>query len=195
MNENKSGRTTRLIDEYIQKFFNEPMYTPIIVCDHVNTQENNTELLRKITERLLAEHSSTKFYGLTDANLTGVFFSGGRDKVCCIFRLNDRLMEKRAERFKCYVENKEKSWLSISDEFFVGRATGQTTRLADEYVQDYFKLKPGEYIEIADHYEGGNRPIANEMLLNIVAKRLEREHGEKFYVHKGKKPRIVKVEK
>ena len=37
--------------------------------------------------------------------------------------------------------------------------------------------------------------MANEMLFKIVAGRLEREHGEKFYVHKGKKPRIVKVEK
>ena len=195
MDDKSSGRTTRLIDEYIQRFFNETMYTPIIVRDHVDTQENNTELLRKITERLLAEHPSTKFYGLTDANLTNVFNSGRDKKVCCIFRLNDRLMEKRAESFKRYVEDKEYTWGSVFDEFFVGRCTGQTTRLADEYVQDYFKLKPGEYIEIVDHYEGGNQPIANNLIFSIVAKRLEREHGEKFYVHKGKKPRIVKVEK
>lgn len=29
-----TGRSTRLIDEYIQKFFTEPIGTPIKVLDH-----------------------------------------------------------------------------------------------------------------------------------------------------------------
>ena len=35
-----TGRTTRLVDDYVQKFFNEPMNTPIAVQDHYGDRFN-----------------------------------------------------------------------------------------------------------------------------------------------------------
>ncbi len=75
------------------------------------------------------------------------------------------------------------------------RCKGRSTRLADEYIQKFLDLKPGEYIEVLDHYECGNVGQANNLLCRTICGRLEKEYGLKFYVHRGNAPRIVKIEK
>jgi len=54
-----------------------------------------------------------------------------------------------------------------------GRRSGQTTRLADFYIQRFFKF--GE-CTVSDHY--GTR-AANKLLFNIVFNRLTHEHNLK----------------
>lgn len=75
------------------------------------------------------------------------------------------------------------------------RCKGRSTRQADEYIQKFLDLKPGEYIEVLDHYECGNVGQANSFLCRTICGRLEKEYGLKFYVHRGNAPRIVKIEK
>lgn len=75
------------------------------------------------------------------------------------------------------------------------RCKGRSTRQADEYIQKFLDLKPGEYIEVLDHYECGNVGQANNILCRTICGRLEKEYGLKFYVHRGNAPRIVKIEK
>ena len=75
------------------------------------------------------------------------------------------------------------------------RCKGRSTRQADEYIQKFLDLKPGEYIEVLDHYECGNVGQANDFLCRTICGRLEKEYGLKFYVHRGNAPRIVKIEK
>ena len=73
--------------------------------------------------------------------------------------------------------------------------TGRTTRLVDEYVQKYFSLKYGEYIEVIDRYGGEGEMRAHDSVARKVFGRLKEEHGENFYYHRGTYPRIFKVEK
>jgi len=229
MSERKTGRTTRLVDEYIQRFFNEPMYTPIVIKDHLVDREEpsrdaNIELLKKIEIRLNNEHRSSKWYSSTDANMipsgyydwaqkfgrNGVVFDDSK-KSCVIIRTSDPILESRRAQFNIYTDrlleisanecettyDKPKKEIippSLYDATLVGRATGKTTRIADKYVQEYFNIKPGEFITVMDHYQGGTEGRANKMLCDIVCRRLKEEHGENFYVHRGIVPRIVKVE-
>ena len=56
-----SGMTTRLVDEFVQKFFNEPMGTKIYVNDHYGfTQSANDRatvlLIDKLRGRIENEH-------------------------------------------------------------------------------------------------------------------------------------------
>lgn len=74
------------------------------------------------------------------------------------------------------------------------RCLGRSTRQADEYVQKFLDLKPGEYVEITDHYECGNVGMANKMLCDKVCGRLKYEYGVKFYLQNGNVPRIVKIQ-
>ena len=218
-NEGKSGRTTRLVDEYIQRFFNEPMYTPIVVENHnVNGEKapysSNVELLSKIERRLKAEHPNSMWYSTIAANMCPSDYSYGyfRNKkqqfndiykTCVIIRTNDPIMETRKTQLSMYREfglyeintYGEKIQPSLFDTMLVGRAKGYSTRLADKYVQDYFSIEPGDYIEIIDHYDAEGSYRAHERLCRVICRRLEEEHVEKFYVHKnGKYPRIIKIE-
>ena len=231
--ERRSGRTTRLVDEYIQRFFNEPMYTPIVIKDHLVDREEpsrdaNIELLKKIEIRLNNEHRSSKWYSSTDANMIpsgyynwaqkfgSKYFYGDvvfddSKKSCVIIRTSDPILESRRTQFNIYMDrllettanecettdDKSKKEIippSLYNAMLVGRANGYTTRLADQYVQEYFNMKPGEFISVKDHYQGGNEGRANKMLCDIICRRLKEEHGENFYVHRGNIPKIVKVE-
>lgn len=198
MEECRSGRTTRLIDEYIQRFFNEPIYTPIIVVDHdvdgkPATYESNVELLKKIENRLTKEHGNSTWYSTKHAN----FFklrAFNNDNYCVIIRTNDPVSDMRRKELEYYKEQQYNDYInspSILDVFHIGRATGATTRLADKYIQEFFSKKTGEYIEVFDHYCGG---LANVMLCNIICRRLENEHKAKFQVKNGYAPKIIKVE-
>lgn len=227
----RSGRTTRLVDEYIQRFFKEPMYTPIVVRNHevdgkTAERKDNIELLKKIEDRLKNEHGSARWYSTISANMYPSdyyrckFFPHGSDrkslfndidKNCVIMRLNDPITETRKNQFDIYSlrlleimpndgdtpgEKLRKETIfppSLLDMMLVGRAEGNSTRLADKYIQDYFSLKPGEFIEVKDHYQGGDCKMANKRLCDIICRRLEEEHGEKFYIHRGNPTRIVRV--
>lgn len=56
-----TGRTARLVDDYVQKFFNEPMNTPIAVQDHYGDRFSDYQLLQKIVKRLDNEFPNFKY--------------------------------------------------------------------------------------------------------------------------------------
>lgn len=58
LSERATGRSTRLVDEYIQELFNDGQ---IIVEDHYGTLESNRFLFDRITTRLSQEHRGVKF--------------------------------------------------------------------------------------------------------------------------------------
>lgn len=69
------------------------------------------------------------------------------------------------------------------------RATGRTTRLVDEYVQNLYS-KPNEWIGITDHFcnykTGKTDTGANYCIFNKLMHRLSDEHpGDKFYYRKN----------
>lgn len=56
-----TGRSTRLVDEYVQKFFTEPIGTPIKVLDHWNDARAHHGLMSKLIDRLTYEHKGVHF--------------------------------------------------------------------------------------------------------------------------------------
>lgn len=54
-----TGRTTRLVDYYIQKLFNNPN-EEIKIIDHYNIQQSNIHLTQMILRRLDNEHRGVK---------------------------------------------------------------------------------------------------------------------------------------
>ena len=54
-----TGRTTRLVDYYIQKLFNNPN-EEIEIIDHYNIQQSNTHLTQMILRRMYNEHRQIK---------------------------------------------------------------------------------------------------------------------------------------
>ena len=70
-----------------------------------------------------------------------------------------------------------------------GRATGATTRLADEYIQKLYEDE-GQWIEIHDHYGTVN---ADRLLLDKIIKRLELEHPmDSVHIDYNKRSIMVK---
>ena len=215
MSEEKTGRTTRLVDEYVQKYFTEPLFTPIVIKDHVNDYLHNYELLDRLRKRLEREFGETPYFDdkavmyVSPYQAKFGFTSDGERTYCVIIRTNDRIQKARNEQFRMYKQrieglenefgNNEKEIIKrkppLAEILLVGRASGQSTRLIDEYVQKYFSLKPGEYIEVIDHYGGEGEMRAHDGIARKVCSRLEVEHGEKFYYHRGIYPRIVRAKK
>ena len=54
-----TGRTTRLVDHYIQELFNNPN-KEIEIIDHTNTQQSNIHLTQMILRRTYEEHRGVK---------------------------------------------------------------------------------------------------------------------------------------
>ena len=54
-----TGRTTRLVDYYIQKLFNNPN-EEVEIIDHTNTQQSNTHLTQLVLQRMYNEHRQIK---------------------------------------------------------------------------------------------------------------------------------------
>ena len=54
-----TGRTTRLVDYYIQELFNHPN-EEVEIIDHTNTQQSNTHLTQLILQRMYNEHRQIK---------------------------------------------------------------------------------------------------------------------------------------
>lgn len=64
------------------------------------------------------------------------------------------------------------------------RATGQTTRLADKYIQSLFR---GGKIVVRDHYIYGEDRKANQILFDRIIRRLQLEHeGIKLDANRSK---------
>jgi len=57
----KSGRTTRLIDSYIQLLFEVDKGTNVKVRDHYPSNDAHRQLLEKIVRRLKNEHEGLEF--------------------------------------------------------------------------------------------------------------------------------------
>ena len=55
------GNSTRIVDELVQKFFNEPQGTIIPVVDHYSSRQADEFLFRRLAERIEQEHHA-KFH-------------------------------------------------------------------------------------------------------------------------------------
>ena len=53
-----TGKSTKLVDELIQEFFENPMGTRILVCDHYPERQADEYLLDRFMKRLESEHPS-----------------------------------------------------------------------------------------------------------------------------------------
>ncbi len=53
-----TGKSTKLVDELIQEFFEKPMGTRIPVCDHYPDRRADEYLLDRFMKRLESEHPS-----------------------------------------------------------------------------------------------------------------------------------------
>lgn len=51
-----TGRTTRLVDKYVQEFFTNPTGVPVMVLDHWDDVKAHTALLERVVSRLKTEH-------------------------------------------------------------------------------------------------------------------------------------------
>lgn len=63
-----TGRTTRLVDYYIQELFNNPN-SEIEIIDHTNNQQSNVHLTQMILRRLDNEHPGIKFKIISPTSL------------------------------------------------------------------------------------------------------------------------------
>ena len=80
-----------------------------------------------------------------------------------------------------YSENFRKSLEYKSDEelnYLSYRASGRTTRLIDEFVQDFFNRPMGTKIHIRDHYgfRQSDNDRASTLLIDKLRARIEYEH-------------------
>ena len=69
----KSGRTTRLIDSYIQLLFEVEKGQRVKVRDHYPSNDAHRQLLEKIIRRLKNEHEGLQFeYDLRERTITRI---------------------------------------------------------------------------------------------------------------------------
>lgn len=215
----KSRLLGKLTDEYVQQLFTSRLYTPIVVTvtgKRGDIECTDDELYDRLKSRLDHEFKGTDYTFLKNviydhmelyrAN-RGVKYFGDTDnrvRFNVIWLNSDRSLEVRKNLLNDYqamlseyetAEYKEKFHepnllgFDVSD-----RCLGRSTRQADEYIQKFFDAKPGEYVDIIDHYECGNSGMANRMLCDKVCGRLKYEYGVKFYLQNGNVPRIVKIQ-
>lgn len=203
----------KLTDKYIQALFTKPLYSPIMpsvweIGEEVGASDD--ELTDRIVERLESEHSGTDYVVLRNARFEpleeefmlktgrdyrGVFGDGFRRSTNVIWLKSDRMQTVRERTFKDFMDmHDEGRDPNIAHFDLSARARGYSTRQADNYIQKFFDLEPGESIEIRDHYNGGSEGRANASLLKKICGRLKNEYKVKFYIHNGTVPKLVKVE-
>ena len=215
----KSRLLGKLTDEYVQQLFTSRPYTPIVVtvtgkCGDIKCTDD--ELYDRLKSRLDHEFKGTDYTFLKNVVYDHIeayrnerqfkYFGDKRERARfnVIWLNSDRSLETRKNLLNDYMtllseyetaEDKEKFLepnlvgFDISD-----RCLGRSTRQADDYIQKFFDAKPGEYVEITDHYQCGNVGMANKTLCDKVCGRLKYEYGVKFYLHSGIAPRIVKIQ-
>ena len=90
--------------------------------------------------------------------------------------LNTNALKKMENNFEHYEDKR------LFGEMF--RATGRTTKLVDELVQEFFEKPMGTKIPVLDHFPDRR---ADEYLLDRFMKRLESEHpGATCKIHREK---------
>lgn len=215
----KSRLLGKLTDEYVQQLFTSRLYTPILVTvsgkrgdiectddelydrlkyrlDHEFKGTDYTFLKNVVYDHmeLYRENRGLKHFGDTDtrARFNVIWLNSDRSLEVRKNLLDDYqtlLSECKDEEFKGEFREPNLLGFDASD-----RCLGRSTRQADEYIQKFFDAKPGEYVDIIDHYECGNVGMANRMLCDKVCGRLKYEYGVKFYLQPGNVPRIVKIQ-
>ena len=80
LSERASGRTTRMIDEYIQELYNHQGEW-IEITDHWPTHRASDNILRKIIQRMELEHKTDKFEIRRIPSLRMKLISCARDSV------------------------------------------------------------------------------------------------------------------
>ncbi len=203
----------KLTDKYIQDLFTKPLYSPIKPTVWETGEKlgaSDDELTDRIVERLESEHSGTDYVVLRNARFEpleeefmlktgkdyrGIFGDGFRRSTNVIWLKSDRMQPVRERTFKEFMdmfnEHRDPNIIHFD---LSARARGYSTRQADDYIQKFFDLEPGESIEIKDHYNDGREGMANNHLMKRICGRLEKEYKVKFYVHRGIVPKLVKVE-
>ena len=83
-----------------------------------------------------------------------------------------------AEQFRKSLEYKSDAEL----DYLLCRAKGDSTRLIDEYVQEFFTKPMGTKIYVSDHYgfTRAENDRATDGLIRKLCERIEREHHCKF---------------
>ena len=153
-NAEKSGRTTRLANGYIQSFFTRERYTPIFIRDHVGG--NDDKLLSIIEDRLKFEHG-----------LKAEEYIINYDEHYLI-RIYDRQTERRKYLIESAMATNIKL-INIVPE--LARATGMSTLIVDETIERIFQ-KENEWVAVRDHY--GTRQ-SDTLVLERICERMERE--------------------
>ena len=90
-----TGRTTRLVDELVQEFFEKPMGTKIMVYDHYGSMQANKFLLDRFMKRLETEHPSA-----------GCRISGRDGECILIERTTETYHERVREEYRKRQEKK-----------------------------------------------------------------------------------------
>lgn len=57
----QSGRTTRLVDNAVQRFFKLNKGEKMLIYDHSNTKEGQEKLIKLFINRMLNEHPNENF--------------------------------------------------------------------------------------------------------------------------------------
>lgn len=71
MSKNRNtGRSTRLVDKYIQEFFTKELGTSIKVIDHIDSDQTNNALMQKLVSRLVSEHGHKINYAINGVDHT-----------------------------------------------------------------------------------------------------------------------------
>lgn len=56
-----TGRSTRLVDKYIQEFFTNPQGVSVYILDHWDDTRYHNDLLERVISRLKTEHPHVHF--------------------------------------------------------------------------------------------------------------------------------------
>ena len=177
----------RKVNDLVQTFYYTPKFVPI-VCGR--------EELERFEERMKLEHPYDEYWAEKNCRYESqLFHYEGRTSI--IVKTGDRAERMREELFKSYLYQHEDNDFELNPPINVllqnqHRCCGSSTRLADDFIAQYFDLKPGEAVAIVDHYPEGR---AHHCLAEFIMRRLESEYGVKpKCTKKGKFPIIVRTE-
>ena len=186
--EGRSGRTTRIANDIVQRFFTEPKFTPILIVDHPGG--NNIKLAYIIINRLKNEHGL-----VLDSDFLYI------KKHIAIMRISDNRKEKLLENSlkvwkSCIDDNEEEletlHFMSMVDLSY--RATGRSTRQIDAIIEDFLNPKTRETMVYDVGCPSDRSTMANTRILGDVVGRLKEEHPTvRFRIIRGRIPSIIKI--
>lgn len=68
MEDRATGRSTRLVDMYVQEFFTSPQGTSVLILDHWDDPRAHRSLLDRVISRLRIEHPGVHYAVCTVTN-------------------------------------------------------------------------------------------------------------------------------